>query len=78
MGKVKELGSIHSGCVKMLIGYFSVSKVYQDVCMIYDGNAGGFNDLVWFTNFGFPSVKTLLCVIFPSTWMVDLDIREKN
>ena len=76
MGNVKELGSIHSGCVKMLIRYFSAPKLDQDVCMVYDETASGFNNLVWVLNFGLPSVKTLLCATLPTSWMVDLYIEE--
>ena len=46
--------------------------------MVYDGTNSGFNDLAWVPNPGLPSVKALLCGIFPTSWMVDLDIGEKK
>ena len=76
MGKVKEKVYIQSGYLKILIRYFSVPKGYQDVCMVYDGMDSVFNDLVCFSNFGLPSVKTLFRGTFPTSWMVDLDIGE--
>ena len=44
--------------------------------MFYDQTVIGFNDIVWDPNFGLPSVKTLLCVTLPTSWMVYLDIGE--
>ena len=72
----KEQGYIQLVCVKILIRYFSAPKLDQDVCMVYDETASGFNNLVWVLNFGLPSVKTLLCATLPTSWMVDLYIEE--
>ena len=77
MVKVKERGYIQSGYVKSLIGSFSVPKGDQYVFMVHDVTASGFNELVWVPSFGLTSVKTLLCDNFPTSWMVDLDIRGK-
>ena len=44
--------------------------------MVYDGTESGFNSLVWVPNLGLPSVKKWICVNSPTSWMVDLDIRE--
>ena len=44
--------------------------------MFYNGISCGFNNLVWVTNFGFPSVKTLLRGASPTLWVLDLEIGE--
>ena len=44
--------------------------------MAYDGTDSVFNDLFWVANFGLPSVKTLLCGTYTTSWMVDLDIGD--
>ena len=66
VGKVKERGYIQSGYVEILIRHLSVIKLDQDVRMVYYCTASGFNELVWFTNFGLTSVNTLICGTFPT------------
>ena len=75
-GKVKERGCIHLGYVKILIRHFSVPKGDQDVHMVYEDIASGFNDIFWVPNIVLPSVQTLILGNFPTSWMVDLDIGE--
>ena len=67
VGKVKLRGYIQSGCVKILIRYFSFTKGDQDVHVVYYGTSIGFNDIVWVTKFGLPSVKTLICGTLPTS-----------
>ena len=66
VGKFKEQGYIQSGYVEILIRHLSVIKLDQDVRMVYYCTASGFNELVWFTNFGLTSVNTLICGTFPT------------
>ena len=74
--KVRRRGYLRKGRVKSLINYFAVPKGTNDVRMVYDGTACGFNDAVWVPNFGLPTINTLLRGTGPNTWMVDLDIGD--
>ena len=76
ISKVINRGYIKRGNVKSLIKYFSVPKGSDDVRMVYDGTASGFNESIWVPNFGLPTIDTLIRGTGPSTWMVDLDIGD--
>ena len=76
LAKVRKQGYIRPGKVKSLIKYFSVPKGEEDIRIVYDGTASGFNDAVWTPNFGLPTIESLLRSTGPTTWMVDLDIGE--
>jgi hypothetical protein len=74
--KVIKRGYVKKGLVKSLIKYFSVPKGVDDVRMVYNGTASGFNDSIWVPNFGLPTIDTLIRGTGPTTWMVDLDIGD--
>jgi hypothetical protein len=76
LSKVINRGYIKRGNVRSLIKYFSVPKGSDDVRMVYDGTASGFNDSIWVPNFGLPTIDTLIRGTGPTTWMVDLDIGD--
>ena len=56
---VREKKYIQKGHVKSLISYFSVPKGDNDVRMVYDGTASGFNSHIWVPSFGLPTISTL-------------------
>ena len=60
INKVRERGYVKKGLVKRLIRFFAVPKGMNDIRMVYDGTASGFNDSVWVPSFGLPTVETLL------------------
>ena len=76
LNKVIQRGYIKRGLVKSLIKYFAVPKGIDDVRMVYDGTASGFNESIWVPNFGLPTIDTLIRATGPTTWMVDLDIGD--
>lgn len=76
LNKVRNRGYIRNGLVQSLIRVFAVPKGLDDIRMVYDGTASGFNDSVWVPNFGLPTVDTLLRGTSPASWMVDLDIGD--
>lgn len=74
--KVMHRGYLKVGLVKSLINYFAVPKGDDDIRMVYDGTASGFNEAVWVPNVGLPNIETLLRGTAPNCWMVDLDIGD--
>ena len=77
VSSVREKRYIKNGFVKSLIKFFGVPKGDDDVRVVYDGTASGFNDLIWVPSFSLPTVETLLRGTGPNTWMADLDIAEQ-
>ena len=57
INKVRERGYVKKGLVKRLIRFFAVPKGMNDIRMVYDGTASGFNDSVWVPSFGLPTVE---------------------
>ena len=74
--KARGNGYIKPGKVTSLIRYFGVPKGENDIRLVYDGTASGFNDAVWTPNFGLPTIDSLIRATDGNTWMVDLDIGE--
>ena len=76
LNKVRERGYVKKGPVKSLIRFFAVPKGMNDIRMVHDSTASGFNDSVWVPSFDLPTVETLLQGTGPKSWMVDLDIGD--
>ena len=76
LNKVRNRGYVKPGRVKSLIRFFAVPKGNSDIRMVYDGTASGFNNSVFISNFGLPTIETLLRGTDPDSWMVDLDIGD--
>ena len=56
--------------------FFYVPQVTEVICMVFDATISGLNNSLWYPNFLFPSMGSLLVILGPKTHMVDLDVGE--
>ena len=59
-----------------LTSFFSVPKGTYDIRMVFDATLSGLNNYLWDPNFMLPSMGSLLMIVGPETYMVDLDFGE--
>ena len=52
LDKFRTRGYVAPGYVRSLIRLFAIPKGLDDIRMVYDGTASGFNDSVWVPTFG--------------------------
>jgi hypothetical protein len=76
LDKVRKQHYISPGEVRLLTDFFSVSKGLDDIFLVYNGTSSGLNDILWVLSFPMPTGETLLCSVFPHSWMDDTDLGE--
>ena len=74
--KLVARGYIIEGVILTLTSLFSVTKVTEDICMVFDATVSGLNNYLSETHFMLPSMRSLLMMVGPETHMVDLDVEE--
>ena len=74
MRKLVSKGCILEGVIIALTSLFSVPKVIEDKCMVFDATVSELNNYLWDPNFMLPSMGSFLIMVGPKTPMVDLDV----
>ena len=74
MSKLVARGYTTEGVILELTSLFYVPKVTDDIRMVFDETMSGLNDYLWYPNFMFLSMVSLLIMMGPEMHMVDLDV----
>ena len=73
MRKWINRGYITEGLILALISFFSVPKVSEGICMVFDATVSIIKDSLWNPNFIFLSMGSFLMIVGPKMHMVSLD-----
>ena len=76
MSKLVSRGYIIEGVIPALKYLFYVPKGTYDIRIVFDATVSGLNDYLWDPNFVLPPMGSLLMMVGPKTYMVDLDVGE--
>ena len=76
MSKLVSRGYIIEVVILALASLLYVPKGTYDIRMEFDATVSRINDSLWASNFIFPSMGSLLMMVGPETYMVDIDSRE--
>ena len=73
--KARRRGYISIGEAKIMSHYLSVPKG-EDICMLYNGNSSGLNEVIWASHFSLTTVKSTLRATEQGSYTADRDIGE--
>ena len=76
MIKLVSRGYITEGVILVLKSLFSVPKVTEDVCLVFDATISGLTKYLWGPNFMLLSMVSLLMMVGPETHIVNLYVGE--
>ena len=69
-------GYITEGVILALAYFFYMPKETEDICIVCDTNVSGINDSLWDPKCMLPSMRSLLMMVVPEMYMVNLDDGE--
>ena len=74
MSKLFSRGYIIKGLILALTSFFSMPKGTNDIRIVFDASVRGLNDYLGDPNFMLPSMGSLIMMMGPETYMVNLDV----
>ena len=70
------VSSLLHGSIESLTHYFAVPKGENDIRMVYDLTASGFNDALWAPRFWMPTMLNVVDCATDASWYGDVDVGE--
>ena len=70
------ISALLNGSIESLTHYFAVPKGDNDIRMVYDLTASGFNDALWAPRFWMPSILNVVDCATDASWYGDVDVGE--